>query len=43
MHVVFIISYFSIVQHVVNLVPWCADSSGDYYEDQAGEEILDDL
>ena len=43
MHVMFIIACLSIAQHVVDLVPWCADSSGDYYEEQAGEEIPEDL
>ena len=33
----------SIDQHVVDSVPWCADTPGDYYDDQAGEEIPEDL
>ncbi|MDL1139553.1 hypothetical protein PS029_19380 [Yersinia pestis] len=34
----------SIAQHVVDFVPWCADTSGEYYyEEQAGEEIPEDL
>ena len=37
------ISCLSIAQHVVDSVPWCADTPGDYYDDQAGEEIPEDL
>ena len=38
------ISCLSIAQHVVDSVPWCANSSGEYYyEEQAGEEIPEDL
>ena len=33
------ISCLSIAQHVVDFVPWCADTPGDYYDDQVGEEI----
>ena len=34
----------SIAQHVVDPIPWCADSSGEYYyEEQSGEEIPEDL
>ena len=45
MHVVFIMYCLSIAQHVVDSVPWCADTSGDayLYEEQAGEEIPEDL
>ena len=38
MHAMFIISCLSITQYVVDSVPYCADTSGDYYEEQAGEE-----
>ena len=41
--VCFIVLYLFIAQHVVDFVPWCADTLGDYYEEQAGEEILVDL
>ena len=34
------ISCLSIAQHVVDFVPCCADTPSDYYDDQAGEEIL---
>ena len=37
------ISCLSIAQHVVDSVPWCADTPGDYYDAQAGEEIPEDL
>ena len=38
------ISCLSIAQHVVNFVPWCADTSGEYYyEEQSGKEIPEDL
>ena len=37
------ISCLSIAQYVVDSVPWCADTPGDYYEEQAGEEIPEDL
>ena len=40
---VFIILCLSTVQHVVDFIPWCADTLGDYYDDHAGEEILEDL
>ena len=40
---VFIVSCLSIAQHVVDFVPWCANTSGDYYEEQAGEEIINQL
>ena len=43
MHVIFYCTLLSIAQHVVDSVPWCADTSGDYYGDQAGEEIPKDL
>ena len=39
-HVMFIVHCLSIAQRVVDLVPCCADSSGDYYDEQTGEEIL---
>ena len=39
-----LISCLSIVQHAVDSVPWCADTPGEfYYEEQAGEEIPEDL
>ena len=38
------IFFLSIAQHVVDSIPWCADTSGEYhYEEQTGEEILKDL
>ena len=38
------ISCLSIAQHVVDSVPWCADTSSEYYhEEQIGEEIPEDL
>ena len=38
------ISCLSIAQHVVDSIPWCADTSGEYYyEEQIGEEIPEDL
>ena len=36
-------SYLSIAQYVVDSVPWFAVTTGDYYDDQVGEEIPDDL
>ena len=34
----------SIAQYVVDAVPWCADTSGEYYyEEQTGEDIPEDL
>ena len=39
----FIVFCLSIAQHVVDSVPWCADTPGDYYEEQAGEKIPKDL
>ena len=38
-----LISCLSIAQNVVDSVPWCADTPGDYYDDKAGEEIPEDL
>ena len=43
MNVMLILLCLSIAQHVVDLVPWCADSSSDYYKERVGEEILEDL
>ena len=43
MHFVFIISCLFIDQHVVDSIPWCADTLGDYYEEHAGEEISGDF
>ena len=45
MHAMFNMLSLSIAQHVVDSVPWCADTSGDlyYYEEPAGEEIPEDL
>ena len=40
---VFIVLCLSIAQHVVDSVPWCTDTPGDYYEEQAGEKIPEDL
>ena len=38
------ISCLSIAQHVVDSVHWCGDTSGEhYYEEQASEEISEDL
>ena len=39
----FIVLCLSIAQRVVDLVSWCADSSGDYYEEQTDEDIPEDL
>ena len=40
----FIVHCLSIAQYVVHPVPWYADTPGKYfYEEQAGEEILEDL
>ena len=40
----FIISCLSIAKHVIDSVSWCANTSGEYYyEEQIGEEILEDL
>ena len=39
----FIIACLSTAQLVVDSVHWCVDTSGDYYEEQAGEEISEDL
>ena len=39
----FIVLCLSIAQYVVDSVPWCANTSGDYYDDHAREEILEDL
>ena len=39
----FIMLCLSLAQYVVDSVPWCADTQGDYYEEQAGEEIPEDL
>ena len=39
-----LISCLSIAQHVVDSVPWCADTPSEYYyEEQACEEIPEDL
>ena len=38
-----IVFCLSIAQHVIDSVPWYADTPGDYYEEQAGEEIPEDL
>ena len=44
MHVMINYTCLSIAQHVVDPIPWCADSSGEYYyEEQAGEKIPEDL
>ena len=43
MHVMFFVLCLSIAQRVVDLVLWCVDSSSDYYEEQIGEEIPEDL
>ena len=43
MHAMFIISYLSIAQHVVDSIPWCADILGYYYKEQASEEVPKDL
>ena len=45
MHVMSFIHWLFIAQHVVDSVPWCADTPGEYYyyEEQAGEEIPEDL
>ena len=43
MHVIFVISCLSIAQYVVDSVPWCAYTLGDYYDEQAGEKIPEDL
>ena len=39
----FIVFCLSIALHVVDSVPWCTDTPGDYYEEQAGEEIPENL
>ena len=40
----FIVHCLSIAQHVVDPVPWCADTPDEYfYEEQAGEETPEDL
>ena len=39
-----LISCLSTAQHVVDSVSWCADTPGEYYyDDQASEEIPEDL
>ena len=41
---VFIVLRLSIAQHIVDSVPCCPDGPGEYYyEEQAGEEILEVL
>ena len=39
----FIVFFLSIAQHVVDSIHWCTDAPGDYYEEQVGEEISEDL
>ena len=39
----FIVLCLSIAQHVVDSISWYVDTPGDFYEEQAGEEISEDL
>ena len=43
MHVLFIVSRISITKHIVDSILWCAGTPGEYYEEQAGEELPEDL